>query len=71
MQNGAALVHNCGRLARASATFEIPHIATRQKNFGPIVKEVTKHHKENVTVYEKKKFSMFIPEVERHIRSLN
>lgn len=43
-------------------------MATRQKNFGQIMPAITKHHK-NAAVFEKKKFSMLVPEVERHLRA--
>lgn len=38
IQNHEALVQNCARLAKAASIFEIPLIATRQANFGSIVK---------------------------------
>jgi len=62
-------VNNCARLAKAAGVFEIPLIATKQANFGAIVKQVKAEHK-NSSVFEKKKFSMWIPEVEIKLRAM-
>ena len=57
------------RLAKISKIFEIPHVATKQVNFGPIDPKITAHHHYHVQVFEKKSFSMVNEQVSSLLKS--
>ena len=65
-----SVAHNAKRLAQFSQLLEIPLIATKQVNFGPVAEEITNVHPEGQEVHEKKLFSMLTPAVEEQLRAL-
>ncbi len=58
MQGYDSVIVNAARLAQTANLFGVPHIATRQINFGPIVESITKQHHAGTKVFEKRTFTM-------------
>ena len=63
-----AVAHNAKRLAQFSQLLNIPLIATKQANFGPIAEEITNAHPEGTLCVEKKMFSMLTEPVVEHLK---
>lgn len=71
IKNFDACQHNAGRLAQVAKLLDIPVIATKQVNFGPIDERITAKHDTHVATFEKKTFSMLDEAVTAHMNSMS